>query len=80
MAIIQGMTAQCAEHGHKETGKVFPQLKHLVCFGVTWASAGDSSSALCRWPWRKEGGMAVPVPISCCRVGADSSLSCAGGN
>lgn len=61
MAIIQGVTAQCAEHGHKETAEVFPQLKHLVCSGVTWASAGDSPSALCR----KEDTMAVPVPSSC---------------
>lgn len=32
MAIIQGVTAQSAEPGHRETG-VFPQLKHLVCLG-----------------------------------------------
>lgn len=62
LEILQSITAQCAEHRHKETGNCSHKLS-------TWCISGlllgfcrpDSSLALCRWTGRKEDIMAIPV-------------------
>lgn len=62
MEILHGITAQCAEHRHEETGNCSHSLSTGCVSGLLLSFCGpDSSLPLCRWTGRKENMMAIPV-------------------
>lgn len=79
VAIIQGITAQCAEQGHKDTAQVFPQLKPCCALGlVPWACAGDSPPAFgCTCPQQLIPHRAVLTALLCPRAAVMGAL-CSG--